>query len=385
MLFESEKSKNINYEDRYFICKKTADDACSLCQENVVTKSFLYHISLTLLKGVIGFMTGSKVLVAEAVQSLLDSTTFWVHYCDDRPAKEEFSVSLLAIGVIMFLSGIWICADSLSIIISHIPSRPGLFALVVIGISILVNGHLYLVSACIDSYKPDSRNNALCLVQNRSNFFSSCFAFAGILLAMLGYVYFDPLAAVLVGCFQIYGSLQILRESLNDDVMNVKILKQRLSVVLGVLSFCVLIFFTVNVFKEFNRRNIVLVPLESATMESPASNILGWAPYFCIVNLNDNTINAFTNQGNAAVEEGSAFLSRLVKTNNVGVVLAYNIGPDVFTSLRLLGVRFYFLDKPETLVSAVNAYQQGVLTLATSANVAKKFGNNRIGWLRPWD
>ncbi len=385
MLFESEKSRNINYEDRYFLCKKTEDEACSLCQENVVSKSFLYHIFLTLLKGVIGFMTGSKVLVAEAVQSLMDSTTFWIHYCDDRPAKEEFSVPLLSIGAIMFLSGIWICADSLSIIISHIPSRPGLFALVVIGISILVNGHLYFVSACIDRYNPDSRNNVLCRVQNRSNFFSSCFAFAGILLAMLGYVYFDPLAAVLVGCFQIYGSLQILRESLNDDVVNVTILKQRFSMMLGVLSLCIMIFFTVNVVKEFNKRNIVLVPLEGATMESPVSNILGWAPYFCIVDLKENTINAFVNQGNAAVEEGSSFLSKLVEANNVGVVLAYNIGPDVFTSLRLLGVRLYFLDKPETFVSAVNAYQLDVLTLATSANVAKKFGHNRIGWLRPWD
>lgn len=385
MFFESKKSKRINNSDRYYFCKETETDACAVCQERIVSKSLLHHIGLTLIKGVIGFMTGSKVLVAEAVQSLMDSITFGAHYYGDRSDKGSLSLPLVTIGIIMFLSGIWICSDSLSTIISHIPARPGLFALIVIGISIFVNGHLYMVSSCIDRYSPDSKDNILCLVQNRTNFLSSCFAFAGILLAVLGFVYFDPLAAVVVGCFQIYGSLQILSESLNEEVRKAAVIKQRLSAALGILTFGIMVFFTVNVFNELGRRNVVLVPSEGNVIESPVSSILGWAPYFCIADLKENTMNMYANQGHYSVEEGSVFLSELVKSNNVGVVLAYNVGPDVFASLRMLGVRFYYLDLPETVGTAITAYQEDRLRLATAANVAKKFGRSRIGWLRPWE
>ena len=385
MIVTKKRKKRRNDSDRYFLCKRLSVDDCSVCEARIVSKSLFYTFGLTLIKGVLGFMTGSNALMADAVQSLMDCGAFGAHYSGARPNKDSPSIPLLSIGGVMLLSGVWICLNGLSIVISHVPSRPGLFALAIIWVSIFANWHLYLLSSCIQRYNPGNRLNALLVLQNRTNFISSIFAFVGILLAVFGFVYFDPLASIIVGGFQIVGSLPLLRESFDDEVWDDTVTRLRLSLSLGALTLCLILFFATTLYSEFSRRKVLLVPSEGNLIESPVSSMLGRAPYFCIIDLRANSMDTYINQERYYVGEVSGFLSALVKSKNVGVVLSSNIGPDVFTSFRRLGVRSYYIDVNNTVGTAVTAHQEGRLQIATSANVAKKFGRERIGWLKPWE
>jgi len=329
-------------------------------------------------------MTGSKVLVAEAVHSFTDSVGFGINYFGGRTKQISNLLQGALIGSIMLLSGIWICSDSIAIIISQTPPRPGLLALLVAVISVLANWHLYMISACIHRQEPDNGNVFMCMVQNRINFFASCFAFFGILLAVSGFVFVDPVAAISIGLFQIYGALQIFKDSFDKEGLKAALIKKRVLLSLGTLTVFIILYFTHGVCDVLDRRQVILVPSEGATSESPVSSLLGRAPYFYIQNIKERMTKVQVNASRLYNVEESIVIGAIVDNNRVGVVLALKVGPGMFSTLRSRSVRIYYGDRQENVGALISDYLAGRLKCAVSPNTTRGFGRSQVRWLAPW-
>ena len=376
--------KKNNNKERFFFCAETKESACAACQIKVVASSLIYHVSMTLIKAVVGIITGSKVLVAEAVHSFSDCIAFGINYFGVRTKQISELLQSILIGTIMFISGVWVCSDNLATIVSRIPLRPGLFALIVAGASILANAYLYMVSVCTHKRDSDNGNVFMFMVQNRTNLYAAGFGFLGIFLAVLGFVYFDPIGALFIGFFQIQGSVQIFKECFDKRGSKFALTKKRLSFFLGAVTLCIIVLITQSVLTTLGRRNIILVPSEGVTLDSPASNLLGRAPYFCIIDIGKNTFTIDMNRSRYYNVEENIVMGAMTKEHNVGVVLAENVGPKMFSTLRESGIRIYYFNSPVSVGGVFSDYQAGRLEVASSANTFTGFGRSKVQWLRPW-
>ncbi len=376
--------RKMSNSERYILCNRTKEADCLDCQVKIISGSLIYHMAMTMIKGVVGVITGSKVLVAEAVHSFSDCAAFGINYFGARGKTVSVPMQSILIGIIMFVSGVWICSDNFAIIISRIPSRPGLFALIVAKVSILVNAHLYLISLCNHKRDRSNANVFIFMIQNKTNLFAACFGFFGILLAVLGLVYFDPIGALFIGGFQIHGALQIFAEYFEKEKAKVAALKKQMVLALGALTVCIIVFFSWTVLCTFSRRDVVLIPSEGGTLDSPVSSLLGRAPYFCIVDLKNGTTTMKMNKSRYYNVEESGILGAMVNAHNIGTVLAGKVGPKMFTALRGDGVRIYYFENAATVSGAVSDFQSGRLRLAASANASTGFGRTQVRWLGPW-
>jgi len=370
--------------DQFLFCTETKKSACTACQIKIVSSSLIYHVSMTFIKAVVGIITGSKVLVAEAVHSFSDCIAFGINYSGACTKRISELVQTILIGAIMFISGVWVCSDNLATIISRIPLRPGLFALLVAGISILANVYLYMVSLCSHKKDPGNGNVFMFMVQNRTNLYAAYFGFLGIFLAVMGFVYFDPIGALFIGFFQILGSVQIFKECFEKKGAKIASTKRNLSLFLGAATLCIIVLLTQGVVTTFARRNIILIPSEGTTFDSPASSLLGRSLYFCIIDLKKNVFSMNLNKSRYYNVEENIVLGAIVKENNVGVILAGNVGPKMFSTLRERGIRIYYFNSPSSVGSVFSDYQAGRLEIATSANTFTGFGRSKVQWLRPW-
>ena len=73
-----------------------------------------------------------------------------------------------------------------------------------------------------------------------------------------------------------------------------------------------------------------------------------------------------------------------MRNNDVDVVLAGIIGPEMFEDIRALHVNIYYLEQPDLVRNAYIEYVQRKVKPAWGPNVDKGFGRNRVRWLRPW-
>ena len=370
--------------DRYVFCKATKDTACSACKVKVVSGSLFYHILMTMVKAVVGVVTGSKVLVAEAVHSFSDCLAFGINYLGANSRDISVLLQSILIGSIMFLSGIWICADNAALIITRVPAHPGLFALLVAKISILANLHLYMVSLCAYRRDPGNGNVFMFMVQNRTNLYAAVCGFTGILLADLGLVYFDPIGAIVIGLFQVQGAVQIFKECFEKESVTVTELKKKVVICLGVAMLGIMLFFFSGVTTVLSHRNVVLIPSEGGTFDSPVSTLLGRAPYFCIVDLKDRTTTMQPNKSWQYNVDESRVLGAVAQNSNVGVVLAGKVGPKMFSVLTDSGVRVYYFEGPGSVRTVFADYQASRLKPAAAANSSTGFGRTQVRWMGAW-
>ena len=124
-------------------------DACAACRGQVIAGSFYITVAGLILKGVIGFLCGSRALMADAMHGLADTLCFGINYIGSHaaPANQQKADlgSNCVIGSVIILSGVWVFADSTAAIASGTLARPGLFGFIVAAITAIVNWRLYRV------------------------------------------------------------------------------------------------------------------------------------------------------------------------------------------------------------------------------------------------
>ncbi|MBF0618666.1 MAG: cation transporter [Candidatus Omnitrophica bacterium] len=357
---------------------------CRNCHSRVVFGSLIYYIIATIVKGFVGLLTGSKILVADAVNSFADCVAFGINYQGVRRLRLSPFWQGILIGIVMFLSGVWILSDNVAILFVHLPGHPGILSLFVALVSFLATTHLYRVSVSALKQKPDNSSIYICMVQNKANFYSTIVALVGLTLAEAGLVYCDPLGAVLIACFQFRGAFVLFKEAFAEQIPNEVAIKRRVATALYVLTVLIVLLFAHDAHDTLNKRKVVLIPAQGQFAQSPVENMFGRAPYYFVADMTQNKTVVFMNNSQFFNGNTIQMLTALVRQNNVGTVLAAQMDPEMYAALRSVGVRVYYIDRPATVEQTFAAFQDGHLRMALIAHVYTGFGRNQGRWITPW-
>lgn len=187
-------------------------EKCAKCFQRVVWDNVWINLGLALAKGGVGFVGGSKALVADALHSFSDVITSLVVGLSlkiaDRPidknhhyghGKVEHIASLI-VSVVLLAAALAIFFSAINTIRHRVPVQPSMLAVWVAAISITANEFMFRRTICVAQKmnSPSMKTNAW---DNRVDSYSSIATLLGIIGAKLGGHFLDPLAAIIVALF----------------------------------------------------------------------------------------------------------------------------------------------------------------------------------------
>jgi len=191
----------------------------------------IINVLLTILKGIGGFISGSRALLADALHSASDIVSsvvilFAVKIANKPPDEEHpyghgkaENVAAIIVALLLIVVGIEISISSIKIFFGERPSAPGSIALVIIIISIILKEGLFHYKYYVGK---KYRSSALIsdAWHHRSDSLSSIAALIGVGGAILGekfnvplLVYGDAAAGVIVSIIVIKIGYDLAKES----------------------------------------------------------------------------------------------------------------------------------------------------------------------------
>lgn len=202
-----------------------------------------FNTLLAIMKGIAGFISGSRALLADALHSTSDIVGSFVILFGVRiaakPPDEEHpyghgkaeNIASIIVALLLIIVGIEISISSIKVLFGDIPTAPGKLALIVIIISILIKEALFHYK-----YRLGKKYNSAALVaeawHHRSDSLSSIAALIGIGLAIIGeafqltyLLYGDALAGIVVSIIVIKVGYDLAKDS--SVVMLEKVLDQQ--------------------------------------------------------------------------------------------------------------------------------------------------------------
>ncbi|CCQ73001.1 magnetosome biogenesis CDF transporter MamB [Magnetospira sp. QH-2] len=184
--------------------------ACRKCRDEVIWWAFFINIGQTTYKGVLGVLSGSAALVADAMHSGADVVatlvTMFSVKVSDKKADEKYpfgygNIQFIAssiVGLILFFGALYLMYESTMQIIAGNTSSPSPFAVLGAIVSIATNELMFRYQSCVGR-----QNNSPAIIanawDNRSDALSSVAVLIGIVAAVVGFPIADRLAAIGVG------------------------------------------------------------------------------------------------------------------------------------------------------------------------------------------
>lgn len=207
--------------------KTRVGEKCKACADRAIWLCLGGNVFLCIFKGIIGFVSGSLALMADAVHSgadVLDSiVTLAAIRLGRKPpdrthpyghGKTEF-VAGAFIGLILLFGASYIIVTSVALLLRSRPHpQPHFIALAAAAISIAVNELLFRYTICAARHVNSAALEAEAW-DNRADSVSSVPVFLGVLGAQFGFLSLDPLAALLVGILVTKIGFQLLRKNLH--------------------------------------------------------------------------------------------------------------------------------------------------------------------------
>ncbi|MDD3986043.1 MAG: cation diffusion facilitator family transporter [Methanobacterium sp.] len=193
--------------------------------EKAAEYSVIANFALAIVKTVVGVLSGSIALLADAVHSFSDIFSSLAVYIglklSQRKPDEKFpygyykfeTLSSIIISVIIIISGFEIAMESLNGIITPKPINMPLIAITVAFISAVVS---FLLTRLKDNVGREINSPALINDGKHSfvDIFSSFIVFFGILTAYIGYPIFQGVAGFTVAILIIYMGIKSGKEAL---------------------------------------------------------------------------------------------------------------------------------------------------------------------------
>jgi cation diffusion facilitator family transporter len=185
------------------------------------------NILLAAVKAVVGVLSGSSVLIADAVHSLSDVATtvvvlFALRIAKTPPDAEHpyghgraESIGAKVLAVMLVLMGLSIGGTAVRQLFVGTYTIPGQMAIWAVLLSIVVKEAMYRYSMAVGQ-----RINSTALIadalEHRSDAMSSVASLIGVVGARLGYPVCDPLAAIVVSAFIVRMGAGIFLESSHE-------------------------------------------------------------------------------------------------------------------------------------------------------------------------
>ncbi|TMN22430.1 cation diffusion facilitator family transporter [Lentibacillus cibarius] len=197
------------------------------------------NLLLSVMKGIAGWLSGSRALIADAVHSASDVVSSvailaGIRYANKPPDKEHpyghgkaENIAAMIVSILLILAGFEIAWSSVKVFWGEKPSAPTGVALAAVIISIVAKEMLYQYK-----FRLGKRINSPALTadawHHRSDALSSFGVLLGVGGAMIGerlevnqLVYLDPIAGVIVALFIIILGYKMARESIDLVLENV--------------------------------------------------------------------------------------------------------------------------------------------------------------------
>lgn len=213
---------------------------CLTCKKDAPLYSFYVNFGLTIYKGLLGIVSGSAALIADAFHSLADVVcsivTMISMKISARPENEDYQYgygkiqyfSTAVVGTVLIMGALFLFFESLILILKGNAQAPHAVAAWGAIISIAVNEFMYRYQMCVamENNSPAIRADAL---DNRSDALSSIGVLFGIVGAVIGFPFLDPLAAMFVAFLVLKIGLELVQDALKglmDGSIEVQDLKK---------------------------------------------------------------------------------------------------------------------------------------------------------------
>ena len=203
-------------------------------RNNSIFISLICNILLVIGKGITGILANSNALVADAIHSMTDVIAFFINYraCKDcqmygridrkgtskkihqRIAETEIRATYY-MGFLLFTIGMAICFHNFMLLVLDRVEKPDSISVVVAFVVLAVYAGLY-------KYIGNSDNKAVedCVLtnrnthwQNKMNLVSGTVVVIGLIASMLGFIFMDELAAVVVGSILVAMGVKLIIET----------------------------------------------------------------------------------------------------------------------------------------------------------------------------
>jgi divalent metal cation (Fe/Co/Zn/Cd) transporter len=206
-------------------------------KNNSIFVSLICNILLAIGKGITGILANSNALVADAVHSATDVTAFFINYraCKDcqiygrinrKKTSKKISRRIVEteiratyyMGIFLFTVGLAICFHNFMVLVLDRVEKPDSLSVVAAFIVLAVYAGLYKYSGNSDNKVAEdcvltSRNTHW---QNKMNLVSGTVVVIGLTASMLGFIFMDELAAVVVGGILIAMGVKLIIETRQD-------------------------------------------------------------------------------------------------------------------------------------------------------------------------
>lgn len=191
--------------------------------------TIILNLLLSVIKLIAGLVGGSSAMVADGIHTVSDVITTVIVIIglsiagkeadQEHPYGHEKFESAMGKIISMFIigTGLFLGYQGIGILLAGEFSRPGSIALVAAALSILVKEGMYRYTI-ITARKIQSTSMEADAWHHRSDAFTSIGTFIGVLGAMLGLPFLDPLAAIVVSVFVIKVGVDLYLKSMDELV-----------------------------------------------------------------------------------------------------------------------------------------------------------------------
>lgn len=197
------------------------------------------NIVLALMKGAIGWLSGSKALLADAANSASDVAGSFAVLIGVRAAKRPAdldhpyghgkaeSVAAVIVSVLLLMVGLEIGISSVKVMAAGVTEAPKWYALIAVALTILIKEALFRYS-----YRTGKRISSQALVANawdhRADVYSALAVLAGVGGALLGdymgqpwLYYLDPAAGLFVALLVLRMGFRLVKEAVHSTIDHV--------------------------------------------------------------------------------------------------------------------------------------------------------------------
>lgn len=191
----------------------------------------IVNLLLTIFKGIGGFLSGSRALLADALHSASDVVgsvvVLFAVKIANKPPDEEHpyghgkaeNIASIIVALLLVIVGIEISISSINVFFGEIPEAPGKLALIILVVSILIKEVLFYYKLWLGK-----KHKSTALISeawhHRSDSLSSLAALLGVGLAIIGeylqlsyLIYGDAIAGIIVSVIVIKVGYHLIKTS----------------------------------------------------------------------------------------------------------------------------------------------------------------------------